>query len=646
MRANFFISGWLALGSIFTSVYAQPLRLTINPSQQPIQLGIFGQAGGQYVLEQSSNPGAPNSWQFLLSLTLNSTSQNWIDSSSTTAPIRFYRLRSVTGPSTGTASNFRLIDQDGVSRELYYNTSDRANVLIFTDGLGTVAPSTLAAIKSIRNDFATPDIQFWMIDANPQSNRSTTAALASASGIDWPVLHDRAQLVTREYGVTSVPEVVCIDASDWSVFYRGAIEGQPTAPGYLGLALKSFLSGQTVAFNRTRADGQAVQLEPVKSASYSTDIAPLLQEKCVRCHSPGNIAPWTMSDYSSVQKYSASIKSQVLTTRMPPWHADPIYGTFSNDVSLKPAEAATLVKWIADGAPRGDGADPLADLSLHNPPPTNYPYAWPAELGQPDYIISIPKQQIPATGEVPYKYPQVTAAVPSNIWLRAAVILPGNARSVHHALVFTGSIADILRSGGGLGGFFAGYVPGQRAQEFPSGTGKFLAKNTTITFQMHYTTTGQAETDQTRIGLYYMKSPPPRELQTRAAATIDLSIPAYAQEYEREAQFMPSATTDVMLYELAPHMHYRGSRFKFEALYPDGTSEVLLSVPKYDFHWQTLYRLAEPKRLPAGTIVRCRGAFDNSPLNLDNPAPSVAVSFGEQTDDEMFIGYLNYAEIR
>jgi len=240
----------------------------------------------------------------------------------------------------------------------------------------------------------------------------------------------------------------------------------------------------------------------------------------------------------------------------------------------------------------------------------------------------------------------VAVNIPSNVWLRAAVILPGNTKIVHHSLVFVGSLLDVIISGGGLGGYFAGYVPGMRPVSFPEGTGKLLPANVTVTFQMHYITTGQEETDQTRLGLYFMKTPPAAELRTTAAATISFQIPPGAPEYAAQASVVPSNTKDILLYELAPHIHYRGSRFKFEAVYPNGTSEVLLSVPKYEFHWQTLYRLAQPKRLPAGTRIRCSGAFDNSSQNLENPDPTALVRFGEQTSDEMFIGYLNYSEVQ
>ena len=218
---------------------------------------------------------------------------------------------------------------------------------------------------------------------------------------------------------------------------------------------------------------------------------------------------------------------------------------------------------------------------------------WP--LGKPDFIVSIPKQNIRSTGFVPYVYVTVDSPVPADTWLRAAVVRPSNRKVVHHCLVFVDSNIPF----GGLGGFFASFLPG--AEAVVRGTGKFLGKGSKLTFQMHYTTTGEEEADQTELGLYLAPAKPASELQTRSAFRLDIAIPPFAKAYEREAVVPPFAK-DVLLYELSPHMHYRGAWFIYEARYPNGTKETLLSVPKYEF-WQTLYRFSQPKRLPA--VANC-----------------------------------------
>jgi hypothetical protein len=233
-------------------------------------------------------------------------------------------------------------------------------------------------------------------------------------------------------------------------------------------------------------------------------------------------------------------------------------------------------------------------------------------------------------------------------WVRGVDVRPSNRKVTHHALVFV-RYPEHLRGQepawrGGTGGYFGAYVPGQQVYLFPDGTGKFLPKGSTLILQLHYTPTGKPETDLTRVGLYLSAGEPRRELLTRAATDKEFLIPAGAAEHEVSASH--TVSEDVLLHELAPHMHYRGRRMSFEARYPDGSTEVLLSVPDYDFAWQSLYRLATPKPISAGTVITCRGAFDNSPANPSNPDPTKDVRFGEQSWDEMFIGYMNYSRPR
>jgi len=210
---------------------------------------------------------------------------------------------------------------------------------------------------------------------------------------------------------------------------------------------------------------------------------------------------------------------------------------------------------------------------------------------------------------------------------------------VHHSLVFQGT-------GGlsGLDGFFAGYVPGYDAVAFPPATGKLLPRGTVLRFQMHYVTTGQPETDQTELGLYVAPAPPTYALQTKSAFNVFFSVPPGAPDYEATAQYGPF-NRNILLYEMSPHMHLRGSRFRYEALYQDGRRETLLSVPHYIFHWQALYRFTTPKFLPVGTRILCTGAWDNTAQNPHNPDPTATIAFGEQTYEEMFIGYMNFAEL-
>jgi hypothetical protein len=655
------------------AAFAQPTRVTIDRTAGPARIGITGEVGATYNIESSSNVSA-TSWNFLMSTPLLSSGQTWFDAASVSTPRQFYRAVKLANPSLEFGDDFQLLDQLGRAKWLayyYQATNYAAVVLIFTGNGCQKIKEMVPTIKALTNRFGS-QVLFWLVDSNQQDNRSNILAEATSLGISNapPILYDSAQLVARAYHATTTPEAVAMGTADLTVFYRGAIDDRlssntvPTTQYYLSNALVNFLASSPIAPIETRPAGCAITLTPVQTnISYSTEIAPLLQEKCIRCHSPGNIAPWAMTNYQSVFDNAIAVRTEVLAGRMPPWKADPFYGVFTNDFSLKPDEAKKLIQWIDAGAYKAPAeSDPLANA----PTQTNYPFAWPASLGQPDAILRIPLQSIPATGVQAYRYLNVTNnGFSSNVWLRAAVVRPTNTRVVHHSLVF-----DSTSSGSGLDGFFAGYVPGADPTAFPTGTGKYLTNGQVIQFQMHYITIGSNQTDQTEIGLYKMPSPPTYPLQTKSAYNVVFSIPANAGEYQAIAKFppppnpfdqtpSPTLTTNIMLYEMSPHMHLRGARFKYEAIYPAGhvpATEVLLSVPNYVFHWQSMFRLAQPKYIPIGSRIVCTAAWDNTVNNNDlmeayldtndpNLSPNRVVGFGQQTYDEMFIGYLNYAEV-
>ncbi len=639
---------------------AQPTDLTITPGAGPLRLGVRGQAGREHILQGTRTPTLTNSWDELVTLTTTNSDHPWWDSTAATSPLRFYR---VVAPENARppffAGNFRLLDHTDRSRELAYFNNYRAVVLVFTAVGCTNSQASVSSIKALRDQFEPQGVRFLLINASRDEARTNIAAQATALGIDLPILKDEGQLVAREMGVRATTEAFCFNTTNWMLFYRGALDDRsdfsvlklPTTQNYLSNALASFLAGRVITPSRTVPPGCVIPLPVRTNLSYATDIAPLLQAKCLRCHSEGNIGTWAMTNHTIVSNFSLSIKNEVLARRMPPWHADAQYGTFTNNNSLTPDESALLIQWINDGAPRGLGADPLA----LTPQSTNaFPYTWPPALGTPDVVLRIPTQNLPASGILNYVYVNVANTLPNDAWLRAAVVRPGNRRIVHHCLVYFGNNSTFM----GLDGYFAGYVPGMEPVPFPVGTGKLLPAGTVLKFQLHYTTTGQPETDQTELGLYLAPAPPAAELQTKSAYDLlsftgipffgiaPFSIPAGAADHPAvTASLTPSTTKSVLLHEISPHMHYRGSRFKCEAVYPDNSREVLLSVPKYDFHWQTLYRFAQPKLLPAGTRLVCSGAFDNSPQNHDNPDPTATVYFGEQTGDEMFIGYVNFSVI-
>ena len=634
----------LALASVlFAPVLAEEPSVDVRPADNDsIRINLHGQPTQDHLLEYSSDL---KNWEPLLSLRLPSSPFQWNDPLVPNRGSGFYRLLQWPGSAPREeAADFRLIDHEGHTRQLHYYSFQKAIVLFFTDP--DADPSLGATLTDLKSSFGAQDTEFWIIDPISE-NRSDLVTTADTWETDVPILHDSAQLVSRAYQVARGTEVVAIDTASWTVFYRGAIErpavdGSPAQP-YLSDALTAFFGGQASTYRHTPATGHPLPLGPTELVSYEEVIAPMIIESCVRCHSPNNIAPFSLDSYESLASWAHEIREVTLTGEMPPWFADPEFGSYEDDWSLSEESLRALVDWIDQGALKGDGADPLADFVANTPPPSEYPFNWPAELGEPDMILTIPTQNIPANGEVDYRYIELSPNIPADTYLRAAIIKPGNREVVHHSLAFIGSTFEAFIQGAGLNGYFAGYVPGVQAKAFPPNSGKLLKANPTLTVQMHYQTNGRPQTDMTQLGLYFHSTPPEMEYRTTAASTRNINIAPGVREYTREASVVLSATEPTLLYELSPHMHFRGSRMEYDAIYPNGEVEKLLSVPHYIFDWQLLYRLAEPKSLPAGTEIRVRGAFDNSPQNPENPDPVQSVRFGEQSDEEMFIGYINFA---
>jgi peroxiredoxin len=544
--------------------------------------------------------------------------------------------------------NFALLDHHGRYHELHRANASNAVVLFIAGNGCPVVRQSITKIRALRSRFATNGVVFWMLNANPQDDAKSIAREASEYRVgSIPILKDEHQLVARTLGVTRTAEAIAISTRDWTVIYRGAIDDQLTegaqkpqaAQKYLESALKEFLAGKPVSSPKTPVKGCRIEFveapaDAAPQVSYAREIAPMLQQKCVHCHSPGNIGPFAMSNYRKVRGWSEMIREVVLAKRMPPWHADPHFGTFANDRSLTPAETKTLLRWIDQDCPRGEGSDPL-DKEL--PPEAHW------ALGQPDLVVPLPKtQEIPANGVLSYRYVDSDWEMPDDAWLQAAVVRPDNRRVVHHVIVR-------VRYPDGAKGqpeeevLFTSWAPGNTTPEFPAGTGKFLPKGSRFNFELHYNTSGKPEMDRSEVGLYFSKETPKMVLETRAAEDREFSIPP--DEADSRSHCVYGFRRDAIIYDLIPHMHLRGSWFQYEALYPDGRRETLLRVPNYDFDWQTEYRLAQPKRVPAGTWLLCTGGFDNSSRNPHNPDPTKRVRWGPQSFDEMFMGFMNVADV-
>lgn len=617
---------WLAL-SLFAALigHADSARLEKRAGAAPL-LKVQAQAGSEIQVEKG---GDLLNWSLLSILSATNESSEFADPFHTEEGNMFYRVTS--GPAQPRlAKNFRLIDHLGRSQELYYhwpNTNISAFVLIFTGNGCSSISNALPALKNLNTQYAPAKVQFWMINSKAGDARTNIAKEATALGIPWPILHDRSQAVAQGYAATASPHVVLVDRETMDMVYNGPLDAGDGNASDLARALSAWTDRQAPAIRYLVSAGCDLALPALSDLSYSADIAPILQNKCVGCHRPEGVAPWAMTNHNIVNLYAPLIEYEVMSRHMPPWHPDPEFGTFANDISLSVSEEQKLLAWVRAGAPRGEGPDPLENV----PPP---PPKWPVELGEPDMVIKCPEQNIKGSGVEDYRYIFVPSGIPSNVWLRAAVVRPSNPSVVHHYIVWEGQSSQQMATG------IAGYVPGNVDRPFPPNTGVALNKDVWLTFNLHYTPNGEATTDQPELALWFHRTPPSKQLQTLPLLVQSLNIPPGAMDHQVTASVpVPFAAT---IYRLSPHMHLRGARMRFEVRYPNGTRETLLSIPKYHFGWQMGYYLQTPKVLPAGSTLTIIGAFDNSALNPHNPDPAATVHWGEQSWEEMFIGYVDF----
>ena len=540
------------------------------------------------------------------------------------------------GPSR--AENFALIDHEGKSHELdyYLKMEGVKGLVVFVQGNGCpLVQKRIPELNRMSANYQDKGVFFCMLNANLQDSRAEISKEVEEFKIKVPVLKDEAQIVARSLGVDRTAEVYLISSAGRKIVYRGAFDdrlsyqaAKPVATKhYLRDALNNLLGGNEIKPTETEAPGCKITFPKYpKGLTYTRDIAPILAQKCTSCHTKGGLGPFAMSSYRKVAGWSDMISEVIMTRQMPPWQADPEVGEFSNDCSLTAEEANKVVSWVADGSPKGDGPDPLEGLERQVP-------EW--FLGKPDKIITLPAQKVRAEGVFDYRYVTMDNPFDRDVWLKATEIRPGNTRVLHHVIV-TSHPAGTRRSSQWL----TGYAPGTEGQRYPEGSSVFLKKGHQLRFQLHYTASGKPEVDETELGLHISDEPTAKIFRTAVIAQRRFQIPAGAQEYKQQ-KTLP-IRRNVTLYAINPHMHFRGKFMEFEAEFPDGKREMLLSVPNYNFNWQRTYVLKEPRKLPAGTQVHVRNAWDNSPYNPYNPDPTKTIRWGEQSFEEMFFATLGY----
>lgn len=541
--------------------------------------------------------------------------------------------------------NFNLLDVAGHNHEMR-RAEGKALVLFFT-GVGCpIARKSAPKLRELRDQFGRTNLSFWIINTYAEdSTKDIRKEFQELELWDFPYLRDPKQGVALSLGVQRTAEVVAIGLEDARVFYQGAIDDQfsegaeKPKPGetYLADALREFLAGKPISRASTPSRGCRLSFAKVAdegvAPSYSRQVAPILRQHCSGCHRDGGIGPWALDSYGRAKNYSRMMEEVLLTRRMPPWDPDPDFGHFSNAQVLTREETQTLIQWVKAGTPRDDGPDPLAE-----PLPPLPEWA----MGKPDLVLRLPEpEHIPATGVLEYRHIPLKPSPSEEIWISGTDIRPGNRKVVHHVILYAkwpGAPDD----GSGNGVFVCGWAPGTPPLRYPSGAAKRIPAGAEWNVEVHYTTCGSPQMDQSEIALYFAPGPQTREVTVRQAIEMDVNIPPGTDESRHVASygFRKPAT----LYSLFPHMHYRGKWMRYELLLPNGKRETLLHVPRYDFKWQLGYVFEKPRHVPAGTWLLVTGAFDNSRSNPANPDASARVRFGLQSWDEMFIGFFDAAD--
>jgi peroxiredoxin len=568
--------------------------------------------------------------------------------------------------------NFELVDArtGQINRALDYRGG--LLVIVFVGTSCPVGDLYMPRLLDLALRYESRKVGFLGINSNESDSIEDVAEFARRSRVIFPILKDTANRVADQLLAERTCEALLID-DHGRLRYRGAIDDQyglgkrrdQPVHHYLADAIDAVLSGQRVSLEMTRVVGCPIERpsprrggqapsRPVaavtKSISvreqrslappattgglvtYARDVAPILHSRCAPCHRQGQVGPFSLLTYANARRWSASIAEVIADHRMPPWHADPRYGQFSNDRSLSERDRSTLLAWIEQGCTAGDLAA--------TPKAPELPQGW--SFGAPDLVFELPETfKVPAEGRLPIIHYRIPANLTEDVWVQAAEARPSDRAVVHHIFVYTEKHSS-RRSGQKEKIFLAAYLPGDVLSVYPPGVAKKIPAGSDLVFEVHYTPIGMVRFDRSSVGIILSKTPPRHVAVTRGIAAHGLKIPPGASDHIERAQW--NIKRDIYIISFSPHMHLRGKSFIYKATYPDGNVEVLLSVPGYDFGWQSVYRLVEPKALPKGTRVDCEAHYDNSSSNIANPDPTRTVIWGEQTDDEMMMGYVDYYE--
>ncbi len=546
-----------------------------------------------------------------------------------------------------------LKDIHGTPTELL-DANATCTVVVFMGWECPLVRQYVPRLKELRDEFDSQGVRWLAVNSNQHDSLTELQHFARTFEFDIPLLKDAGNKLADQFAAQRTPEAFLLNSENEIVF-QGRIDDQFTygrqrpevVTRFLADAIDQTLKKKPVATPYVAPDGciigrliQHSENESQHTVTYSNQISRILQKNCSNCHRAGEIGPFALMEYDEVVGWAGMIQEVVNERRMPPWHADPEHGTFSNDCRLSEDEIKMINQWVDAGAPEGD--------PKLLPEPIQYTDGW--QIGEPDQVFAMSEEPFPvqATGTMEYKYFKVDTNFTEDKWVTAAECRLGNRAVIHHIIVGVRGQGEFSRRRGrGVhselqSDWIAATAPGSPPMILPEGYAKLVPAGSQLVFQMHYTPNGTATTDISKIGLKFIDADQvTHQVMTMKAMNERFRIPPGDGNHRVNARFR--FDQDAELISMFPHMHLRGKAFKYTAVYPDDQEEVLLDVTAYDFNWQNAYQLAEPKQIPKGTRFKCVAHFDNSDKNLANPDSSKTVRWGDQTWQEMMIGYFNVA---
>ena len=570
--------------------------------------------------------------------------------------------------SPGDIPNFVLLDQSGKSHELYRNFDSKAVVIVSHGNGCPIIQKNIQILETLKKKFEPQGVKFFLLNSNLQDSRSDIAKEAGEFGATIPVLIDPSQVIAKILKFNRTSEAVVLDTKTWKIIYRGAItdkfgygsQKNEKINQYLSESLEQFLNNETILHPVTENLGCAITFRQNPDISYAKTIAPIINQKCMSCHSIGGLFPPYFKNYQSLIGWKSMIKETLINGRMPPWRLDPHIGKFKNDNSLTPIELDQLITWIDQGAPNTDKKDPLENFQPKKQIPKD-PLLHTGDMKE-EFVS-------PPEGLISYKQFQLGEAIPENMWITAIRSKSTNTKAMHHQrLVITHKPLSFYKEEIAMSekeisdddstpknhfynmvsnrkgakskkeSYFAGInvFAGGKSDliEMPEGTAIFVPKGHYLILESHYIPTGKAEIEKTTIQFYGVKNPSNLKIvRSRKYMARHISIPPNTKDVVVASEGT-TVKHDYYLFSFIAHMHLRGTAIKLEATWKNGKTETLMSIPNYYPDWDvgTDLNLVSPIKIPAGTILKVTCTYDNSNANPFNPDPNIKVGWGQTAE--------------